>query len=69
MPKPYTVIVRKSKLQYVAVCLELNVSACGDTLAEVEIALKEAIELYLEDVAAYPETQISAITASDFLLE
>ncbi len=29
MPGQYTAIVRKSKLEYVAVCLELNVSARG----------------------------------------
>jgi hypothetical protein len=36
MPKKFTAIVRKSKLEYVAVCLELNVAARGDNLADVE---------------------------------
>jgi len=36
MERKYTAIVRKSKLEYVAVCLELNVTARGDDLADVE---------------------------------
>jgi hypothetical protein len=36
MTRKYTAIVRKSKLEYVAVCLELNVSARGVDLADVE---------------------------------
>lgn len=36
MKKKYTAIIRKSQLEYVAICLELNLSARGETLAEVE---------------------------------
>ena len=36
MRKKYTAMVRKSKLEYVAVCLELNVSDRGVELAAVE---------------------------------
>jgi predicted RNase H-like HicB family nuclease len=43
-------MVRKSKLGYVAVCLELNVSASGVELAAVEKNLPSAIELYLQDI-------------------
>gem|GEM_PF-4160988 len=32
----YTAIIRKSQLEYVAVCLELNVSARGEDLPDVE---------------------------------
>ena len=49
MKKTYTAIVRKSKLEYVAICLELNVSARGEDLVSVEKSLRNAIELYLED--------------------
>ena len=35
--KPYTVIIRRSKLEYVGLCLELNVSARGADLPEVEV--------------------------------
>ncbi|MBI4689447.1 MAG: type II toxin-antitoxin system HicB family antitoxin [Nitrospirae bacterium] len=63
----YTAIVRKSKLEYVAVCLELNVSARGEDLADVEKNLKTAIELYLEDIKEYPETIISPISTDEFI--
>lgn len=36
MERKYTAIVRKSKLEYVAVCLELNMTAHGNDLAEAE---------------------------------
>ena len=42
MERKYTAIVRKSKLEYVAVCLELNVTARGDDLADVEKNLRTA---------------------------
>ena len=41
MSEKYTAIVRKSKLEYVAVCLELNVSARGVDLADVEKNLRQ----------------------------
>jgi predicted RNase H-like HicB family nuclease len=50
MQKKYTAMVRKSKLEYVAVCLELNFSARGVELAAVEKNLASAIELYLQDI-------------------
>jgi predicted RNase H-like HicB family nuclease len=50
MQKKYTAMVRKSKLEYVAVCLDLNVSARGVELAAVEKNLASAIELYLQDI-------------------
>ena len=36
MLNKFTAIVRKSKLEYVAVCLELNLSSRGDNLADQE---------------------------------
>ena len=67
METKYTAIVRKSKLEYVAICMELNVSARGDSLAEVEKNLRTAIELYLEDVKEHPETVVSPIATEDFI--
>jgi predicted RNase H-like HicB family nuclease len=67
MERRYTTIIRKSKLQYVAVCLELNVSACGEDLADVEKNLRAAIELYEEDIKAHPETIISAISPEELI--
>ena len=45
---PYTFIIRKSKLEYVAVCIELNVSARGADLPEVQRNLMNAINDYRE---------------------
>ena len=67
MDQKYTAIIRKSKLEYVAICLELNVSARGDDLADVEKNLKAAIELYLEDLKKYPETVNSAISTGELI--
>jgi len=67
MDKKYTAIVRKSKLEYVAICMELNVSARGDSLADVEKNLRTAIELYLEDLKEHPGTMVSSISTEDFI--
>jgi predicted RNase H-like HicB family nuclease len=66
-PTKYTAIIRKSKLEYVAVCLELNVSARGVDLADVEMNLRTAIELYLDDLKQFPETVTTAISAEDLI--
>ena len=47
---PYTFIIRKSELEYVSVCIELNVSARGADLPEVQRNLMNAIRDYLECV-------------------
>lgn len=67
METKYTAIIRKSKLEYVAICLELNVAARGETLVEVEKNLRSAIELYKEDVSAHPETALAATTSEELI--
>jgi len=67
MEKRYTALVRKSKLEYVAVCLELNVCARGEDLADVEKNLKAAIELQLADIEAHPETVVSPIPVDELI--
>lgn len=67
MEKKYTAIVRKSKLEYVAICLELNVSARGEDLADVEKNLRTAIELYLADTKEHPGTYVSPISTEEFI--
>ena len=67
MEKSYTAIVRKSRLEYLAICLELNVSARGDNLADVEKNLRSAIELYLEDVQQFPDTVIEPVSSNDLI--
>lgn len=63
----YTAIIRKSKQDYVAVCLELNISATGETLADVEKNLRDSIVLYNEDIREHPETVVSSISIDDFI--
>lgn len=67
MEEKYTAIVRKSRLEYVAMCLELNVSARGEDLAAVEKNLRAAIELYLEDIEEFPETIVSHVSTEEFI--
>jgi predicted RNase H-like HicB family nuclease len=67
MEKQYTVLVRKSRLEYVAICLELNVSSRGEDLVSVEKNLREAIELYLEDVKGHPETIVSPVPMEELI--
>jgi predicted RNase H-like HicB family nuclease len=67
MEQKYTAIIRKSRLEYVAVCLELNVSARGDDLPDVERNLKAANELYLEDLKEHPETARSSIPIDELI--
>jgi hypothetical protein len=43
MPQKFTAILRRSKLEYLAVCLELNVATKGENLADVKRNLKEAL--------------------------
>lgn len=64
---PYTFIIRKSKLEYVAVCMELNVSARGSDLPEVERNLMNAIKDYLE--CAQEESTIIEPIPLDELVE
>jgi len=65
--KKYTAIIRKSKIEYVAICLELNLTARGEDLADVEKNLRTAIELYQEDLKDHPETVVSAISPEEFI--
>jgi len=50
MQKKYTAMLRTSKLEYVAVCFVLNVSARGVELAAVEKNLASVIELYWRNI-------------------
>ena len=63
----YTAIIRKSSLEYVAICLELNVSARGTDLADVEGNLKNAINEYLEHLKEYPETKVFPISTEELI--
>lgn len=47
MSQPYTAIVKQSGSHFVALCLELNVAAQGETLLEARAQLRDAITEYL----------------------
>jgi hypothetical protein len=65
--KQFTAIIRRSMLEYVAICLELNVSARGTDLADVEQNLLAAIEEYLKDVRLNPETVVEPIPTRELI--
>ncbi len=67
MEQKFTAVIRKSKLEYVAICPELNISARGSDLEEVKKNLKDAIETYIEDVKEHPETVISPISLEELI--
>jgi len=67
MEKKYTALIRKSKLEYVAICLELNLSARGEDLPDVEKNLRTAIELFHEDIKKHPETVVSPISSEELI--
>ena len=48
--KDFTYIVWQEDKHFVAQCLDVDVSSFGDTHTEAMANLKEAIELYFEDV-------------------
>jgi len=45
-----TAIIRKSEKQYVALCPELDVVSQGFTVEEALKNIKEAVELYIEEM-------------------
>lgn len=61
--KYYTVILKKSGKQSVALCLELGVVGCGSTRPKANEGLRSAIESYLEYAVevGLPETRPVAI--------
>lgn len=48
--KEFTAIIRKGEKQFVALCPELDVVSQGYTVEESIANLKEAVELYIEEM-------------------
>ncbi|OGL87899.1 hypothetical protein A3I42_00185 [Candidatus Uhrbacteria bacterium RIFCSPLOWO2_02_FULL_49_11] len=46
----FTTIITQEKPFYVARCVELGVVSQGATVEEATVNLKEAVELYIEDI-------------------
>ncbi|MEN8123126.1 MAG: type II toxin-antitoxin system HicB family antitoxin [Bacteroidota bacterium] len=48
--KSFTAIIKKGETQFVALCPELDVVSQGHTIEESLLNLKEAVELYVEEM-------------------
>ncbi len=59
--KSFTAIIRKGEKQFVALCPDLDVVSQGYTVEEAIKNLKEAVELYIEEVGV-PEEVASGDT-------
>jgi len=53
--KSFTAIIKKGEKQFVALCPELDVVSQGYTIEEALINLKEAVELYIEEMGVSDE--------------
>ena len=61
----FTAIIRKGEEQYVALCPEVDVVSQGTTIEQALANLKEAVELYVEEMGL-PETAFSAAIIARF---
>ena len=59
--KSFTAIIKKGEKQYVALCPELDVVSQGSTVEDSLKNLKEAVELYIEEIGI-PEDIFSSDT-------
>ena len=57
----FTAVIRKGEKQFVALCPELDVVSQGYTVEEALKNLKEAVELYIEEMGI-PEGAVSTDT-------
>lgn len=64
MPLKFTIIYHKEDRWYVAYCPDLNVTSQGETLEEAQKNIREAVELYLEDV---PAQDLKRFTTAPFV--
>ena len=56
--KTFNAIIKKGEKQFVALCSELDVVSQGYTIEEALMNLKEAVELYVEEMGI-PEEVLS----------
>ncbi len=59
--RSFTATIKKGEKQYVALCQEVDVVSQGYTVEEAINNLKEAVELYIEEMG-YPEETASQDT-------
>jgi predicted RNase H-like HicB family nuclease len=63
MSRTFTAAVHQEEDWYVAQCLEIDVASQGQTIQEALANLREAVELYLDEV----EDPHPTATSSEFL--
>lgn len=64
--KTFTAIIRKGEKQFVALCPELDVVSQGYTVEEALTNLKEAAELYIEEMGAPEDTSSNDVMIVNF---
>jgi len=69
--REYTIILKKSGVQYVSLCLELTVVGCGATKEEAISSVRDAIGSYINatEAGVSPERPISLDLLHEFLSE
>lgn len=64
--KTFTAIIRKGEKQFVALCPELDVASQGYTIEEALSNLKEAVELYIEEMGIPEEIFTNEMVVVNF---
>ncbi|KHO45669.1 MAG: hypothetical protein QS99_C0013G0024 [archaeon GW2011_AR4] len=65
----YTAIIRKGEKQFVALCPEVDVVSQGHTVEEALKNLKEAVNLYIEEMGIPTEFSSKEAIIARFSLE
>jgi len=56
----FNTVIEKEGEYFIARCLELGVASQGKSIEEAQENLKEAVDLYLEDVPASEKMELTA---------
>ena len=67
--RSFTAVIRKGERQFVALCPELDVVSQGYTVEEALKNLKEAVELYIEEMGVPEEFSSNEMIVINFEVE
>jgi len=62
----FTAVIKKGEKQFVALCPELDVASQGHTIDEALENLKEACELYVEEMGIPEESNSNKLIVASF---
>lgn len=62
----FTAVIRKGEKQFVALCPEVDVVSQGRTIEEALKNLKEAVEVYVEEMGVPEEVKAGATVVAHF---